>query len=353
MSINVTQLETYIKTDLNVLIVGPAGTGKTAMLKEACQNLGLKMKYYNAATLDPFADLLGIPVPNEKTKRVEYYRPHDVDDAEVIFCDELNRASTQTTNAIFEMIQFRSINGEPLTNLRCVVAAMNPVSEEYDTEELDLALIDRFDVYLNSPPEVHPQYFIKKYGKEYAQAGIEIFNAYQKDYNDSRRSKDNKLGYLSPRRLDKLMDIFKKFPTPQTVSVVLPNDVLLNNKTIADAFQIALGLKAAPIAQNTSQDNYNYINNYLVMDKTSRRNGAKHGNKLASAYIWAQKENPALAKRISTQLAEDLNSGVGVETMEQYWKPIIKHFDSNELMTLMASWNYNKISQFNKLSRNW
>jgi len=355
MSISVAQLKTYIKTDLNVLIVGPAGTGKTAMLQEACEGLGLRMKYYHAATLDPFADLIGIPVPDQETKTVEYYRPHDVDNAEVIFCDELNRASTQTTNAIFEMIQFRSINGEPLPKLRCVVAAMNPVEDAYDTDELDIALLDRFDVYLNAPAQVHAEYFIKKYGRDYARVGIEIFNEYQADYNAPQRSKDNKpIGYFSPRRLDKLMDIFQKFPTPQTVSVVLPHNVILNNKMIANKFNIALGNQPAPSPEKSKEETHTeFLDQYYQSDISYRRN-IKQAPKLVEAYKWVvAKRDQSMAASIRDHLAVDLNQQVGVDKIVGNFKLIIQDFDDKQLEILMNKWNYTKMRKFSQSSMNW
>ena len=100
MAITVQQLKQYMEANKNILIAGEAGTGKTEMLKAAANELNLKMKYYSSSTLDPFADLVGIPVPNTSTKLVEYYRPREIDEAQVIFFDELNRADPKTINAV-------------------------------------------------------------------------------------------------------------------------------------------------------------------------------------------------------------------------------------------------------------
>ena len=48
---------------LNVLLVGNHGVGKSAMVLEEAKRQGLKMKYYSSSTLDPWSDLVGIPVP--------------------------------------------------------------------------------------------------------------------------------------------------------------------------------------------------------------------------------------------------------------------------------------------------
>jgi MoxR-like ATPase len=99
MAITVQQLKQYMDASKNILIAGEAGTGKTEMLRAAAGELGLSMKYYSSSTLDPFADLVGIPVPDQVKKVVEYYRPREIDEAEVIFFDELNRANPDVTQA--------------------------------------------------------------------------------------------------------------------------------------------------------------------------------------------------------------------------------------------------------------
>src|ERR1043166_9712122 len=47
----------------NVLLEGPHGTGKSSLALGVAGKLGLRLKYFSAPTLDPFADLVGIPVP--------------------------------------------------------------------------------------------------------------------------------------------------------------------------------------------------------------------------------------------------------------------------------------------------
>jgi len=143
------QLKTVIQQDWNVLLSGKHGIGKTFEVLRVVEDLGWSMKYYSTSTLDPYVDLVGVPVPvdnDDGTRDLDMVRPKDMDNVELIFFDELNRADPKTLNAVFEVIQFRTINGIPLPKLRSVVAAINPVDGEYNTEELDPALIDRFHV---------------------------------------------------------------------------------------------------------------------------------------------------------------------------------------------------------------
>lgn len=351
MAINTSKIKNYIDAGLNVIISGPSGTGKTAMITEATESLGLKTKYYSASTLDPFADLVGIPVPNESTRSVDYYRPREVDEAEVIFFDELNRAEVKTRNAVFEIIQFRSINGEKLPNLKTVVAAINPVSEEYDTEELDLALFDRFDSYLESEVVADYPYFKRKYGADYARVGVKMFNDYQKDYNNKNRSSKNEIGYFSPRRLEKLMSTFALFPNESTIREVLPPDVVVSAKYVADQFNTALGNKKkkqnnAPTAKKSaSGSDEEWRKRYDLQVQMPNGDFTTRGNSIMfmRVYRWAQVNGAvvdldALRVRVANALSKP---GVGPVKIS-YFSEVIDDMTISERRIIFNTWDQNK-----------
>lgn len=60
------KLDFYMEHNLNVLLCGRHGVGKTAMIQAAAERHGLKWKYFSAATMDPWVDFVG--VPKEKTE---------------------------------------------------------------------------------------------------------------------------------------------------------------------------------------------------------------------------------------------------------------------------------------------
>lgn len=125
-----------------VLLVGPHGVGKTSVLRSLATNFNLKMHELNAATLDPFVHIVGIPVNHEG--KVTMTPPEELQDAELLFVDEINRADRPTRNALFELICDHSVNGKKLEKLKLVVAAMNPPEEGYQVDALDEAMDDRF-----------------------------------------------------------------------------------------------------------------------------------------------------------------------------------------------------------------
>ena len=206
---------------LNTLLVGSHGVGKTLLTLEEAENMGLTMKYYSSATLDPWSDLVGIPVPVDTngSKQLRFIRPADVEDAEILFFDELNRAHPKTINAILEAIQFHSINGVPLPRLKMVWAAINPPDDIYSVNELDPVVIDRFHVHLQIKAEPSVGYYIEKAGiaPNIAKA---LVMWWQRDLDDNLRQ------MISPRRLEYMGQSYSKgldlrYLVPTTVKAPL------------------------------------------------------------------------------------------------------------------------------------
>lgn len=149
-------------------MLGYHGIGKTTICMNIAQQLNLRFKYYSASTLDPFADIVGIPVPDKENGTVNFFRPKDLEEADFILFDELNRAHPRVLNAILEIVQFKRVNGVPLKNLKMVWAAMNPPGENYQVEDLDPALIDRFHCYITMPSQLHLPYLNTVLGDDVA-----------------------------------------------------------------------------------------------------------------------------------------------------------------------------------------
>lgn len=134
----------------NVLVAGLHGTGKTSIVTHLARQHGMRLLTLNAATIDPFVHLLGIPVVHAGSAK---FAPltNGLEQAELLFVDELNRAPDHVRNALLEVVLTRSINGKPLPKLRGVIAAVNPCDLYVDTVELDFALLDRFPLRLQAP----------------------------------------------------------------------------------------------------------------------------------------------------------------------------------------------------------
>lgn len=203
-------LEQAAACNMNVLINGAAGTGKTSMIKAVFNKVYGPGNYLiiSAATIDPYADLVGIPwvvdtVLEDGTteKRLGYMRP-DVfkPNIRAVFFDEANRGEKKVVNAMMELIQFKSVNGVH-TGVEVVWGATNPddMTDElgrqvYHVSHLDPAHLDRFHLHIDVKPELDADFFRDTFGKE-------VF----KVVSEWWRSIDNKVKekeHLSPRRVE-------------------------------------------------------------------------------------------------------------------------------------------------------
>jgi adenylate kinase len=202
---NTASLNFYVEHNINVLLVGMHGVGKTSIVKEVFENNNLKWRYFSAATMDPWVDFIGVPrVSNEGgVEHLDLIRPLEFanDDVEAIFIDEFNRAPKKVRNAIMELLQFKSINGHQFKNLRLIWAAINPEDDEdtYDVEKLDPAQKDRFHVTIEVPYRPSQSFFTKKYGKVFSQSATNWWS----NLTDETKQE------VSPRRLDYALEIYK------------------------------------------------------------------------------------------------------------------------------------------------
>lgn len=351
MAITVNKVQEYMKNDLNVLISGQAGTGKTEIVLKAAENLGLKVKYYSASTLDPYTDLIGIPVPQNETRTVDFYRPKEIDEADVVFFDEMNRADDKVLNTIFELIQFRSINGEKLPKLRCAISAINPNDGNYTVEDLDMALVDRFDTYLQSEPNIDLPYFKAKFGKDMAMAVQKWWNDYERNRTNSSRSSKNPMGYISPRRMDKICSTFLKIPAQTTVAETLPPDV---NTSVKELYRVLnnarMGNKKKATTSTTAKkkvssggSSSNSVQRIIDMGSTIRHsnNHKKLNNVLRDTNIsYGEK------KKLVSFAATHMSNNIGAENIIKKWSDVLELMTSSDVKTMVSNWSIQKKSAF-------
>jgi hypothetical protein len=202
----VPQAAEWMRNNLNVMLVGLHGVGKTQAIRETAEELGIRVKYFSCSTLDPYTDLVGVPFPKEDESgtHLQMVRPRDVDDAELIFFDEFNRADPKVHNAVLEIVQFQTINGEKLPHARMVWAAMNPPGKEYDVEDLDPALVDRFDVYEEVKATPSVTYLA---GAGMSQNVAEALCAWWRD-QQPKGGKRDVASAITPRRLEKIGQVW-------------------------------------------------------------------------------------------------------------------------------------------------
>jgi len=322
--------KTYIENGQNILLIGQHGTGKTETIRALAAELGLKVKSYSCSTLDPYTELCGVPVPRTDDQGREYLklvRPIDIDEADIVFFDELNRARPEVQDAVLEIINEGTINGELLPKLKCCIAAINPPNGEYKVDELDPALMDRFDAYIEFTPRPSVAYMSQRVPKEVAQA----LKAWWDDHRKNKRDH-----YISPRRLMKIGEIFVTHKNKRAVLQALP-----------------------PGGKYDSNKLYMMLDEALHPEKKAKRDKASIGDAAAQGIDFSS--NKTLAKdkdKLATFLkgnpqaleshrktAEALKTNVSGDKLIEEWDEVLEYIQKSVLETLIDSFTQPKQSQ--------
>lgn len=198
------KLDFWIEIGVNALFIGRHGCGKSTRIFDAFNRAGLRWAYFSAPTLDPWVDFVGVPekVTDAKGSYIDLVLPKRMRDDEIdaIFIDELNRAKDKIQNAVFELVQFRSINGRRFENLKIIWASINPDCDDYKTENLDLALKDRFEVWCDVPYEPKVDWFIEKFGEKLGTGAVAWWN----ELSDELKLE------VTPRRIQYVLNMYQR-----------------------------------------------------------------------------------------------------------------------------------------------
>lgn len=124
---------------------GPAGIGKSDVVKQAASAAGLEYIDLRLGQLEP-SDFTGIPrVVDGKT----VYMPPSwwPEKPVVLFLDELNRAPLDTRQGVFQLLTEYKLYTHNLPEGSKIVVAINPDNGVYQVEQLGVAMEDRMLIY--------------------------------------------------------------------------------------------------------------------------------------------------------------------------------------------------------------
>ena len=135
---------------LPVLLRGRHGIGKSQVVYQLAANAGLPVVERRASQMTE-GDLVGLPsVEGNRTS----FNPPDwfkqaCEEPVVLFLDEVDRATLEVRQGIFELTDSRKLNGHNLHPDTLIFAAVNggEHGENYQVNEMDPAELDRWSVW--------------------------------------------------------------------------------------------------------------------------------------------------------------------------------------------------------------
>lgn len=147
-----------ITNQVNTMMIGPTGTGKTELVILACEKLGIPCHIYDMGSMyDPVAGLLGVHrLQKGGVSTFDYAKfTRDIAEPGVVLLDELSRAPVTTNNILFPCLDSRRTlpveiaGGEDLRSVKvhedcCFIATANVGAEYTGTMSMDRALVGRF-----------------------------------------------------------------------------------------------------------------------------------------------------------------------------------------------------------------
>lgn len=163
-----------LKSNTSAIIYGMSGWGKSQIIEQSAQDLGMKCQILSLAGVAP--EDFGIPTVREGY--YEYLPPkwaydyYKSGDNFVLFLDEITQATIQVMHAVYPLVLERRIGGLHLPNMR-IIAASNYDHENPHLTTIMKPLLNRFEVEIKIEEDFGQgmvddfwEYIIKKYPQQ-------------------------------------------------------------------------------------------------------------------------------------------------------------------------------------------
>lgn len=131
------------RANRSVLFSGRHGVGKSELLKQSAREMGISFICRDLSLMEPL-DLIGLP--KAEGQRTIYLRPEFLpeDGRGLLVFEELNRCERYMRAPCLQLLTARTLNDYCLPTGWVPFAAINPSDGEYETNNLDAALLSRF-----------------------------------------------------------------------------------------------------------------------------------------------------------------------------------------------------------------
>jgi len=144
------------KSNMNAFMHSSPGVGKSAIIKQIAEDLGLPLVDIRLASIEA-TDLCGIPYVHdgEQLFSTPEWFPLDADSKGILFLDELSNANINVQQAAYRLVLDREINNQrKLPEGWFVIAAGNLQTDRTGVKGIVPALANRFSVHLNIEPNL-------------------------------------------------------------------------------------------------------------------------------------------------------------------------------------------------------
>ena len=154
LALNKAKLDNNFKT-APLMLLGQHGIGKTAILEGWASANNLEVIFVIASQYGE-GDFIGLPKKSEDGDYITFLKPEffkkAIDKPCLLFFDELDRATIEVRQAIFQMASSRKLGNEKFHQNTMIVSAINGnLSDDYQTNPLDLAEASRWDIVIFKP----------------------------------------------------------------------------------------------------------------------------------------------------------------------------------------------------------
>jgi MoxR-like ATPase len=284
---------------LPVLLRGRHGIGKSQVVYQLAAQMGLPVIERRASQMTE-GDLVGLPsIDGNRTS----FNPPDwfkeaCEEPSVLFLDEVDRATLEVRQGIFELTDSRKLNGHYLHEDTIVFAAINggEHGEQYQVNEMDPAELDRWSVW-DIDPTVEDWL---NWGKENVDSLVWDFINQNREHLEHKGDIEPNKRYPSRRSWKRLNDVLvgadlmkeaspSMFQLAQSFvgfeAAVALNDYALNYERVVTVQQLLAGERKEALAAMSLNEHCAMIEKIDAEDVCKEALSADHISSLASYFV--------------------------------------------------------------------